>query len=613
MATMIPEEIEQFTTDGEEQVYRFLSAVAKPDTDYIVWYSPDIRGREPDFILYNDDTGLVILEVKDWSLEQIIEADKKQFRLFLNGREEIRKNPMQQAREYFSACMDALKKDGRLLSAERGFHGNPRVPVSCGVIFPNINKMEFEEKALETVVEKDKVFFWDDLHPESPLMQDGSGKKFHDFFIEKFTPRFPCQLTGKEKLYLKQIIFPVVRIEQPRKTEKAEFASLETRISSLDHHQEALARKYDGGHRILKGPSGCGKTLILVHKALFLLCYNPAVTSILFVCFNITLVRYIKRMLAQKQVPMGENGVSVMHFYELCDRVTGDKVDYEGQDQDYYQIVLDDATENSKTYRKYDAILIDEGQDFSDDMFTVVMNLLNPATDILTIALDEKQNIYSRTRNWKELGIHARGRTHTIKYIYRSTNELTEFAACFAVDDEETPESGQPRQGSLFPGYFDYHGPNPAIEKYKNLDELLSFIADEINHLVTEKQYPLSEIAVLYTKRKVTAHEVDSLPAMIGRALDYRGVLYDWVSEDYRAKKSYDVTTDSVTVSTIHSVKGFDYAAVFVVGLDFLDQGRWTAEQINRLAYVAITRARFRLYTPYLLKNQIMNKLLSCM
>jgi len=165
----------------------------------------------------------------------------------------------------------------------------------------------------------------------------------------------------------------------------------------------------------------------------------------------------------------------------------------------------------------------------------------------------------------------------------------------------------------LFPGYFEYSGPKPAIKKYQNLDELLNCIAEEVNLLVTEKKYPLSEIAILYTKSKVPGHEIDSLPEMIGRALDSRGVLYDWVSEDYRAKKSYDVTTDSVTVSTIHSVKGFDYAAVFVVGLDFLDQSRWTEEQVDRLVYVAITRARFRLYTPYLFKNKIMNNLLSCL
>ncbi|MBU2053823.1 MAG: hypothetical protein KKC25_02440 [Proteobacteria bacterium] len=45
---------------------------------------------------------------------------------------------------------------------------------------------------------------------------------------------------------------------------------------------------------------------------------------------------------------------------------------------------------------------------------------------------------------------------------------------------------------------------------------------------------------------------------------------YNWISEDYRAKRSYDVTTKSVTISTIHSVKGFDYACVFLLGLDWL-------------------------------------------
>jgi len=72
------------------------------------------------------------------------------------------------------------------------------------------------------------------------------------------------------------------------------------------------------------------------------------------------------------------------------------------------------------------------------------------------------------------------------------------------------------------------------------------------------------------------------------------------------------ITTDSITVSTVHSLKGFDYAAVFVLGLDLLDQSRWTEEQVNCLTYVAITRARFRLYIPDLTENQVVKKLLSC-
>ena len=38
------------------------------------------------------------------------------------------------------------------------------------------------------------------------------------------------------------------------------------------------------------------------------------------------------------------------------------------------------------------------------------------------------------------------------------------------------------------------------------------------------------------------------------------------------SKKSYDITTNSVTISTIHSTKGFDYACVFLVGIDLLEE-----------------------------------------
>ena len=54
MATMIPENVEAFTTEGERQFYRFLESVATPNKSYLVWYLPDIRGKEPDFLMYSD-------------------------------------------------------------------------------------------------------------------------------------------------------------------------------------------------------------------------------------------------------------------------------------------------------------------------------------------------------------------------------------------------------------------------------------------------------------------------------------------------------------------------------------------------------------------------------
>ena len=78
---MLPENVEQFKTDGERQFYKFLETVAKPDSDYIAWYQPDIKDKEPDFVLFSGKTGLIIFEVKDWDLGQIIEATPYQFKL----------------------------------------------------------------------------------------------------------------------------------------------------------------------------------------------------------------------------------------------------------------------------------------------------------------------------------------------------------------------------------------------------------------------------------------------------------------------------------------------------------------------------------------------------
>jgi superfamily I DNA/RNA helicase len=72
----------------------------------------------------------------------------------------------------------------------------------------------------------------------------------------------------------------------------------------------------------------------------------------------------------------------------------------------------------------------------------------------------------------------------------------------------------------------------------------------------------------------------------------------------------FDITTSSVTISTIHSVKGMDFHCVFLSGLDLLEPSeRWSAEQLKNLAYVGMTRARYQLIIPYVSGNDIIIKL----
>ncbi len=609
MATMIPSDVDQFTTEGERQFYRFLERVARPDSRYLSWYLPDIRGKEPDFLLFSDEVGLVIFEVKDWALEQIREADPQYFVLDMGGRTEKRRNPFQQARDYFADVMNRIREDGVLLSSDPRFAGKVKIPVNCGVVFPNINKYEYREKGLDRVIDPEKIFFCDDLHPQSDHWADPSGRCFLDALKKMFVPQFSFRVTPKELERLKALLFPVVRIELPARDTADRREEDRRRLRVLDHNQEALARRIEGGHRIVTGPSGCGKTLVLVHRAALLKQYNPEIKNILFVCYNITLVNYIKRLLSDKKVPLGEGGVEVLHFFELCSKILDEKVDYEKQDQAYYDAVVQLALEKAQGKSpQYDAVLIDEGQDFSDEMFKTVISLLNRKTDNLMIALDDNQNIYRGGQAWKNLGIRAQGRVHRLNYVYRNTVEIARFAARFMREGDKETELADNKQPELFPDYFDYHGPQPEIRQLPDTKAIVDYVADKIKAL-TDEGMPLSEIAVLYTVKQPYDGTTKPIPELVGHALEAKGILSNWISEDYKAKKSYDITTNRVTVSTVQSAKGLDYACVFLLGLDSPKVGEWPAEVSKNLTYVAVTRAREVLFIPWLNRKGIIERL----
>lgn len=612
MATLIPSDIEQFTTTGEEVFCRFLCRVTKPDERYIVWYSPDISDSEPDFILYNPDLGLIVFEVKDWTIDQICEVNPKTFKIRCGFKEESRTNPHEQARVYVYNLLECLRNDGKLVNKDGFAQGKPKIPISHGVVFPNINSFEYRERFNhDGIIPIGKIFFWDDLDPHSELC-DPSGKPFFDALLERFEPKFPCHISAYELSHLRQLIYPSIRVNTIDRGPQDELKNHEYNVKLLDHHQEAIARRFNGGHRLISGPSGCGKTLVLVHQAVFLKKYNPAIKRILFLCYNVTLVNYIRRLLGAQGVSLGPDGVEVLHFYDLCERVTGDKVLHENQDMDYYDIVLEDALlKELPASMRYDAILIDEGQDFSDKMLQVVTKCLNRKTDFLTIALDEGQDLYHQKRTWSHAGIHVKGRKSNLNVIYRNTKEIAEFANNFRYGVVSTGfEVSQ--QHALFPDPRISNGPCPVLKQFSDIDKIIDHITKEIRLLIDTGTFPLSEIAVMYTMKKAATGSKFTIPEMLTNSLERRGILNKWLSEDYRAKRSHDMTANSVTITTIHSAKGLDFACVFLIGLDSMEPGeRWAQEQIDSLAYVGITRARYRLEIPFTKKSALIERLLS--
>ena len=510
--------------------------------------------------------------------------------------------------------MDTIKNDGRLISKDPGYHGNPKIPINYGVIFPNINKYEYTQKEFDLVINTDKIFFWDDMHSASDICTDTTGSCFLEALLKMFTPQFSFTISGKELNHLKQLIFPIIRIELPERKSEFTYEKRINRLKGLDNHQEAIARKFDGGHRIIVGPSGSGKTLILVHKAAFLLKYNPDIKNIS--CLSVItshLSITLKGYWLTKKFLWVKMGYSVFHFYQLCSEIIGEDVAYENETSEYYEMIDQETLSKVQDYiMKYDAILVDEGQDFSDNMYKIVTALLNKKTNNLTIALDDNQDIYRRDSLWKDVGVQARGRVHKISYAYRNTREISNFASKFIGKTEAKADTQQSGQLELFPDFFDFSGPKPELEKFQDFDSITEYVAEKIKELLKIERCPYSEIAIIYTIKSPGDNLKESLPLMIEKVLESNGILSNWTSENYRSKKSYDITTNSVTISTIHSVKGLDYSCVFLLGLDYLEGERWSEDQINRLTYVAITRARYQLFIPYIHRSSLIKKLGSC-
>ncbi len=75
----------------------------------------------------------------------------------------------------------------------------------------------------------------------------------------------------------------------------------------------------------------------------------------------------------------------------------------------------------------------------------------------------------------------------------------------------------------------------------------------------------------------------------------------------------FDITTDRVSLISIHSAKGLDFDLVYLMGVDRIQPQDDTRDHLIRLLYVAITRAKHRLVIPYVEESEFIVKMKSCL
>lgn len=178
---MIPNNINEAATIGEKKVFKILKDLL-PD-DYCVWYDVRVNERYPDFIILGPDLGILVLEVKDWQLQSILNADIENFYLSTSG---VNKNPLKQARDYMNILVNELKQDKNLIQIEGLYKGNLSFTYGHGVIFTNINKNSFKVKFNE-IISDQFVIYGDELQKvEDERDKKVLLKKLKTMFIRRF-------------------------------------------------------------------------------------------------------------------------------------------------------------------------------------------------------------------------------------------------------------------------------------------------------------------------------------------------------------------------------------------------------------------------------------------
>ncbi|WML28369.1 3'-5' exonuclease [Neobacillus sp. OS1-33] len=607
MAITIPETIRSTATTGERLFFRTLKTYL-PD-DYIVYFEPEIQGRRPDFVIIGPDLGILVLEVKDYTKNTLWQINHEEWHIVAtSGDQAIIKSPMKQARDNMFHLVDMLKKDKNLVQLDGKYKFSLKFPYGHGVVFTRMYSKDFIKEGLYSVIEPNLCFTRDEIDPEKDEFSE-------EILMEKILNMFVVPYRLKESLSMEDInairyhLFPEVRIsaefKAPVPYQDQLLLSLHD-IKTMDLHQENLAKQIGDKNRLIRGVAGSGKTIILASRAKMLAKQNPD-WKILILCYNISLSNAIQQMINHMMnepddlfdfdptiKAVRNQNIIVRNFHSWL------KNDLRIREQNLSSII--DKIEKKETILpSYDAILIDEGQDFDADWLRLVSLLINTDTQSLLLVEDRAQTIYRRKRSYvQDTGLSFQGRSKVLSINYRNTSQIVKFAWDFYREHSMFKNKVVNRNldGEIIaPQSTKRKGPEPGIIKAVNFFDEMKLVARQIKKLNEEKKVPLEEMLILYRVKRTHKYPIVDL---IKRSLAELGLPNYWITENDVSKRSFEKEDGKIKISTIDSSKGLDFQAVFIVNVDSmpfpLEEDK---EREVSLFYIGMTRAKEYLCLSY--------------
>ena len=579
-------------TSGERRVAQRLED--KLDDDYLLWYDVPMgpKNAHPDFCVMHPRRGILVLEVKDWKLSTIQQADKQTWEIIPDGIPKSVINPLEQARQYAHQVVNALERDAQLVQADGAHAGKLAFPWSYGVVLTNITRKQFEAAELQHAIEPHRVLCQDEML-ESVGAED---------LQSRLWGMFPYMMRGVMSLpqldRVRWIMFPQVRVPDASMLQGALFddadadAEMPSIMRVMDIQQEQLARSLGDGHRVIHGVAGSGKTMILGYRAEYLAQASTASSKpILILCFSEPLGAKLHSVMDAKGLA---DRVHVRHFHKWCRQqlvafgqtLPANNLPVDAKMADMVQRVITAVDRKQIPSGQYQAVLIDEGHDFAPEWLRLVTQMVDPTTNSLLLLYDNAQSIYERARtkqfSFKSVGVQAQGRTTILKINYRNTKQILQTANLIAADlltADDRDDDGIPLVKPISCGR---EGQEPILIKLPTLREEAFAIADQLNQAHKEG-HAWGDMAILcpdYSTRDLCAQVLHQRQMPV---------------EMRRSPGDFDPTSDTIKVMTMKVSKGLEFPVVALPGVGHMPAKGEDEQEAARVFYVAATRATQRL------------------
>jgi len=582
-------------TEGEWTLLNFL--LANLDDTYEIYFQPFLNGDNPDFAIMRKESGVLLIEVKDWNLQHYYVDEKTKWRLVKD--DVFIKSPLNQVESYKENLFKLHIEELFLKNVKNKNHW---AIVNCAVYFHNATEQQLTNFLLSNfqidTKENNYSYYRKFVSYFGLLGNNSLNKSRFDALLSKFW-------LNRRSNYFDKILY-----DSFYRYLKAPVHQIEEGVNiSYTKEQQELIRSEVRPRRKIKGVAGSGKTLVLAKRAV-----NAHIRTggkVLILTYNLSLKNYIHDRISDVREQFYWSNFYITNYHNFFKTQANNyNLEIRGleawQDPYFFESVKNQI-------QKFDVVLIDEIQDYQQEWLDIIATYFMHYNTEWIVFGEDKQDIYQRKLVVRNIpGIWNKSLDNSFRFTGAIANIAIKFQKkyfdkIYDLDDIKTMSKLDFETRTIEYHFFNSFTTEKLFEEiYSVLENNKIHSSDsgilcskveilrEIDYLIRNKKNENtattfeSQEEFNAIKNEETKKLVDSGVAEPEVKYKINKVMQVKLEEIRKIKKNHFwMKTGTIKLSTVHSFKGWEIDTLFL----FIESGE--DEFTNaEIIYTGLTRAR---------------------